>query len=629
MSWFQRLYETYPNAVIASQDSEYAIAPIAHKHQNVNIEIQLNNSAEIETIRILPEEDTIVPITGDNNCNWGLAINLRTYFNEKKLYQKQLQAWAVESGNKKIAIINNYIRKGTLINDLLEKNIIIKKYGKDGYAINKSANTKQKEKYGEPFIRWIVGFDKNGNTWENQEIIKSWQKFINKRIQEEDINKSKEKLCYITAKKTSLTEKHPYANRTAKLIASEDKKNFVFNGKFEYPNEVVGIGYEVSQKAHNMLHWLMAEERGQAYLNGEQKFVAWTSKLSILPRIGESSKELIEENISGDVGSHYGKALKEKIKGYSSKLEPNENTMVIGIDSANPGRTSVIYYRELLGSKFFDNIEIWHNKYSWEQYLYIKKDERYKYFIGTPSLDVIANYYLYKKDKYVLEKNQKKIKKRIIKDLIPTVIECRDIPKYIENQFIKKASNPVALSNTQWKTILRIACAIYKGNKYKEDYKMCLDETNRDRNYLYGRILAILDSAEYGILQKQYHKDRKHVDDGISESEEHHSDNKGIRLTNAKRFMTKFSITPATTWKLLYEKFMQAYRAKLKGNWIEDSIKEVIALNPSAFETNNNSPLNGDYLLGYFCQLKRNSEDKKKSIAKEKQSASENKRGEQ
>ncbi len=589
MSWFQRLYQTYNNAVEASQDSEYSIAPLAHKYEKANIEIHLDEQALIEDIRILRlEEDTIVPITGDNNCNWGLAIRLNTY---NKSYDDQLNEWAKKSKNNKVGIINQYIQRGTLLQDLKEKNIVVENQKKENdkkitYRIFKE-NTKVK--YGEPFIRWIVGFDKDRNTWENEEIIKSWQDFMNS-------NNTKQGLCYITGKIMSLTEKHPYANGKNRLIASYDTKNFVFNGRFETAEEAVAIGYTVSQKAHDTLRWLMSKERNQAYINGEQKFVAWTSKLTELPKFTDGSDELLNENISGDVGYYFGKKLKEKIAGYNAHLEPNENTFILGIDNPNEGRTSVIYYRELLGSQFLANIEAWHNKYSWEQFF------NDKYFIGAPSLDLIANYYLYNKEeknkKQSLTNSQNKVKKRIIKDLIPTIIEGIDIPKYIENKYIKRASNPVALSLSQWETILRIACAIYKGNHYKKEGNyMCVDENNIDRSYLYGRLLAIIDDAELYVLRK-----RREDDDDNNEEKEKEKE----RLTNAKRFMNKFSLAPASTWKFLQEKFMQAYRAKIRGNWFEENIMEIISLNPDAFKSEDNSPLNGDYLLGYFCQLKLN-----------------------
>ena len=593
MSWFQRLYQTYDNALEASQDSEYVIAPIAHKHEKANIEIHLNEKAEIEEICLLPkEEDTIVQITGDNNCNWGLAVKLNIYTGEKGgLYKNQLREWAEFGKNEKVEIVNKYIQKETLLKDLEDKKIIEKKKEKKNNKTEyKICKQDSKQKYKEPFIRWIVGFGQGSKTWENDEIIKSWQEFMKKKNEEEGI-------CYITGKKTSLTQKHPTANGKNKLISSEDKKNFVFNGRFENADEVACIGYEVSQKAHNTLLWLTAEERGQAYINGEQKFVAWSSNLSPLPKFGGGSDELL----SGNVGFDFGKKLKEKIKGYNTDLAPNADIFVIGVDNANPERASIIYYRELLGSQFLINIETWHNKYSWEQFL------NNQYFVGTPSVDAIANFYLYNKEKEgkkpSLTDSQKKIKKSIVKDLIPSIIEGVKIPKYIEDRYVKRASNPVALNEIQWKSILRIACAVYKGNHYEKEERMYVDENNKDRSYLYGRLLAIIDDAEMYVLRKQ-DKDKE-------------------RLTNAKRFMNKFAISPATTWKFLYEKFMQAYRAKIKGNWIENDVQEIISHNSEAFKNEDNSPLNGNYLLGYFCQLKFN-EEKRKEIQNKKETDNDN-----
>ena len=41
----------------------------------------------------------------------------------------------------------------------------------------------------------------------------------------------------------------------AKLISSNDEKNFTFRGRFSDKSQAFSIGYEDSQKAHNALKW--------------------------------------------------------------------------------------------------------------------------------------------------------------------------------------------------------------------------------------------------------------------------------------------------------------------------------------------------------------------------------------
>jgi CRISPR-associated protein Csd1 len=646
MSWFQRLYETYENCVKASKKNDFEIAPIAHTHKVCNIEIELDEKAEMVDAQVV-NEDTIIPTTDENNCMWSLAVDIKTYQKEKDkkdkelkvTYKKQLNEWADISSNIKIQIVNKYIQKNTLIQDLEKKGILW--LGGDGKFIEKPKNKKDVtdkykifqfvKKQEDVFIRWIVGTDKNRNTWEynteDNRIVKSWIDFRKKKLEEENkkskknsVDKSKKvisetnqinkedkvfnNMCYITGDYNALIAiKHPMANGSSKLISSQDDINFIFNGRFIEQNEALNIGFDVTNQAHKVLEWFVSDERKQAYRNYPQIIVAFTI----------NGKD-------GNVGEVFGKDFVKSIKGYDIKFEQfeqNENIVILEI-AASKGRACITYYREMASSQYLKNIENWHKKYYWQQFLKIKNEgdqsEEYKYkcFNGTPSINTIANTYFYKKDKYSVEKKEQKIKSKLIRDLMPSVLENKDIPEYIERHFIEKASNPVALNNGQWKTILRIACSIYKGNhlyvydenKKEEDYLMSIDEKCKDRNYLYGRLLAVIDDAEKSALLKQ--------------KKENSSTKEAIRSTNAQRLMRQFSIKPFETWKVLYEKFNDAYKKRVNGYWIDKKIVDVKDKFTSIEEFKNNSKLTGLYLLGYFHQLKTIEDERKVTIQNKK-----------
>ena len=119
---------------------------------------------------------------------------------------------------------------------------------------------------------------------------------------------------------------------------------------------------------------------------------------------------------------------------------------------------------------------------------------------------------------------------------------------------------------------------------------MVIDRKCDNRNYLYGRLLAIADRIEYRTYDKE---------DG--------------RTTNAKRYMTAFSQRPFSTWKNLEEK-LQPYLQRLKigerikyMNLIDDVIGKFSVENFGCDE-----PLNGLYLLGFHsqsCDLRKWKED--------------------
>ena len=65
---------------------------------------------------------------------------------------------------------------------------------------------------------------------------------------------------------------------------------------------------------------------------------------------------------------------------------------------------------------------------------------------------------------------------------------------------INKAMYPLAFKKAEnWERVVRLACSFYKKHIYDktgEVIKMALDTENKDRSYLFGRLLAVADYAE-------------------------------------------------------------------------------------------------------------------------------------
>lgn len=111
---------------------------------------------------------------------------------------------------------------------------------------------------------------------------------------------------------------------------------------------------------------------------------------------------------------------------------------------------------------------------------------------------------------------------------------------------------------------------------------MALNETCEERDYLYGRLLAVADRIEYRTYDTE-------KDSG--------------RVTNAKRYMNTFSQRPFETWKIIEEN-LQPYLNKLpviERRFYENLIDEICKLfSVDAFKDNNK--LSGLYLLGFHSQ---------------------------
>ncbi len=112
---------------------------------------------------------------------------------------------------------------------------------------------------------------------------------------------------------------------------------------------------------------------------------------------------------------------------------------------------------------------------------------------------------------------------------------------------------------------------------------MAVDQECKERDYLYGRLLAVADRIEYRTYEKQQ-------DDS--------------RVTNAKRYMNVFSQRPYETWKVIEEN-IQPYLNKLpmiqEKRYYENLLNEICS-QFTVEDYKNNERLSGLYLLGYHCQ---------------------------
>jgi len=113
---------------------------------------------------------------------------------------------------------------------------------------------------------------------------------------------------------------------------------------------------------------------------------------------------------------------------------------------------------------------------------------------------------------------------------------------------------------------------------------MTLEEDNRSRDYLYGRLLAIAERIE---------------EIALSVGGEN-------RPTTAARLMQRFADRPSSTWRNI-ELGLQPYMQRLQSSrpgFLTNRKKELDEVT-CAFQANDFSKdksLSGEFLLGYHCQ---------------------------
>ena len=140
----------------------------------------------------------------------------------------------------------------------------------------------------------------------------------------------------------------------------------------------------------------------------------------------------------------------------------------------------------------------------------------------------------------------KKMYAQLAHRILPCIWEARNIPYDLIMTAVTKASMPqLYKKRANWERVLTLACSFVKRNLYernsKEEWDVALKEDYTERDYLYGRLLAVADRIEYRTYDKE-------KDAG--------------RVTNAKRYMSTFSQRPFETWKIIEEN-LQPYLNKL------------------------------------------------------------------
>ncbi len=131
---------------------------------------------------------------------------------------------------------------------------------------------------------------------------------------------------------------------------------------FLHDEQACTISYDISQKAHNALRWLIAK---QGFRDGDLAIVAWSPEGIDIPELlndtddlfgDDKSDESVSKDVSFDTAALTGQSLSKRIAGFSLKLGPTNGVVVMGMNSATPGRLSVSFYRELTGADFLKTV---------------------------------------------------------------------------------------------------------------------------------------------------------------------------------------------------------------------------------------------------------------------------------
>ncbi|AWB43161.1 type I-C CRISPR-associated protein Cas8c/Csd1 [Paenibacillus sp. CAA11] len=611
MSWLANLnttYEQHEHAIGQFEKKrngrEYTLIPVSHTTQTAHIEVHLDERGNYLYAKVVDKEDgsTIMPCTEASASRTSAPVpyplfdklmyvagDYSRYCGEVKGtpyedYLNQLKAWCDSSyKHPKVESVYHYIAKGTLMTDLIKDQIL---WVDEDNKLLKSWTSAMEEKQGEKpdifkviasdqssaFVRFAVQIpgDLEPKLWRDRSVQQSFIHYYEQNLQEMD-------LCYVTGELLPYADKHAsrirHSGDKSKLISANDSSGFTYRGRFRTSREVASVSYEVSQKAHNALKWLI-ERQGFA-VDGKVFLVWGTEKLDLPDPFADTFSLYGEEDEEGGAGDsthkEFANQVRQAIGGYRFDGDYKSNVIVMVLDAATPGRMSIVYYQELNHRVFLDKLQHWHESCSWQHRYRKDQDNKPIVFIGAPATrDIaLAAYGSHVSDKLV---------KGLMERMLPCIIEGRPIPMDIVRSAINRASNPVAMDSWEWEKALGITCAVVNKTFEKEGYEVSLNTETTDRNYLFGRLLAIADVLERRALGR----DEK-------------------RATNAIRYMNVFAQRPTRTWSIIQSN-IQPYQARLGTelhyyNRLLDEVGGRIQ-----FEDFTDKPLNGLYLLGFYSQ---------------------------
>ena len=621
-------YKLYKSKKEGEPDTRipYVLLPPYHTTVTAQITVEIDEDGSFRNAYPLSKEEnfTIIPVTEKSGSRTAgkaphplcdnlqyLAGDYGKYAPGKaesasecfQLYMDALEEWHLsEYTHKKVDAIYTYFCKKRLIQDLLGAKVL---------SLNEAGQLDETQKIqnvepGKALVRFVVREKNFGEMTEDR----CW---LDRSLQESFIRyyRSMEGvrgLDYLTGEMQVPSNLHSKKIRNegdgAKLISSNDETNFTFRGRFQTKEQAFSIGGESSQKIHSALKWIVRKQ-GTNFdtltmvtwesdmlpvkaWNADTETVVHDSQEEELPEVSfEDEVKLESEPVKADENVITAKQFYDALNGYRKKVHNTSRMVLMAFDAATTGRLALAEYKALDTGRYLDNISEWHMRCGWMQQKF--RDKKRVSYYGVPGVKDVTEILYGTEINGMLsipDKNGKKLYAAVSLRLLPCIWDGQNIPYDMVMTAVNKASNPQGYKERfNWERVLTLACSFVKKHRYernKEEWDVALDNACKDRNYLYGRLLAVADRIEYRTFDRER-------DAG--------------RSTNAKRYMSTFAQRPYTTWKVIEEN-LQPYLMKLKiseRKYYENLLDEICQLFDWE-EFSKNEKLDGLYLLGFHSQ---------------------------
>ncbi|MCD7829187.1 MAG: type I-C CRISPR-associated protein Cas8c/Csd1 [Clostridiales bacterium] len=628
MGWMQKLCEAYDVGIVSDQSGEKTpLVPVGFVRKSVKYHIVLtmdghfvsadepkekrneNDKKGQPPILEIPSTPQAESRTGSNGAPYPLTegLNYLVYEDEGNrgrfdAYMEQLKAWCEQPDAPAcLQAVYAYLDRHTLLSDLnTQPNLKVNYY--------KDPETRQGEGADR---KAMVCFSvqsqdmTSDDLWQRDDVKESWSRYYMKHLPGE------EKLCYVEGKVLPATTNYPKVQGNAKLISAKDAAyRFQYKGRFVEDHSAACISTSAMIRAHNALAWLTARQGINKY---GMTWVVWNTNGAVmrpategnaLP-VGEEEEEEEYEDGAGkptiDTLDGYAKAVNLAALGYKSVLDGFADGFdadrvncveILGLEAATDGRMSVTYYQECPGNDYVERLADWYRHCCWWGYNRKRKVTE----ITTPASQEIAEAVMgadavsLAKQDLRCDKSQTKLMRQLMSQLMMCIVDRQPLSLSMVNSAFYRCCNPLSFTNGReakwdryaWTRSVNTACAMiscFQKRGSEEVFPPELQTASRNRDYLYGRLLAVADRMEEEVLNL-----------------------KANLPTNAVRLTQRFAQRPFETWQMIHEKLIPVFqtagedakRYQIVFEEIEGLFLDEERMSPK--------PLHKEFLQGYSSQ---------------------------
>lgn len=572
MDFFTALLRAYEAAedtgwVDNAQKSTNPLLPIYHTSRRSNgkdtIAVLLDNEGNFMKADFMADGESIIfPVTSDSVARSGknpaphpLVDKLTYYLSEINqeqydTYHRQLDEWISQCQEQEVKTFLSHIQHFLLQDDFIEKivqSLFSRVTSREGLKVTylNSDDSKKTVDLSTAFLEFkidqFIGYQTVSVT-NYLDLHKAYISYV-------ESNQQADIICNISGKQEVLAAKHRGLIGNAKLISVSNNIE-TYKGRFKEREDVFTVGNQTSEKIHLMAKFLLENEHTHARLGSGQHLINWFSddlinetQLDITtPKVEDNGMFDFGETSSDDSPKFQVTEANKKIRSafiHGKKEFGDGATYYIAIvNKTNDGRVALKYFRQLAASQLLDNLNKWQDKYSWQF-----KKKNGEYAECPPSyIDIILAAYGVDRGRF-LELDNDKFKSDQFQKLATSMIDGKDVPDTILGKLKDNIKQRQRYGNT-WNKVLFVSLALlHKTNK--EEFTPMLDHENKDRSYLFGRLLAIFELLELQRYQL----------DG----------SKNDRITNAERYWTAYTSQPAKLMMNLTNK-IKPYEETVKLN---------------------------------------------------------------